>query len=143
MEKIIDEQLKKEFGFDLYGRYAIIRDIIEKNRSNGEIFRVLDVGGRGNFMKKFLPNDDVYYLDPFVESDDKNFIKGDGCAMPLDDLSFDWVTSADVFEHIQKEKRENFLKIISLALCKVFNKLRFWQSICNMLFQPNMILAPT
>ena len=110
MEKIIDEQLKKEFGFDLYGRYAIIRDIIEKNRSNGEIFRVLDVGGRGNFMKKFLPNDDVYYLDPFVESDDKNFIKGDGCAMPLDDLSFDWVTSADVFEHIQKEKRENFLK---------------------------------
>lgn len=109
MEKIDDERLRKELPFDLYGRYAIIRDIIERNRGEGEVFRVLDVGGRGNMLDRFLPDDEVYYLDPFVESDDENFIKGDGCAMTLDDGSFDWVTSADVFEHVPREKRDDFL----------------------------------
>jgi O-antigen biosynthesis protein len=110
MEIVDDEKLKREFGFDLYGRYAIMRDIINNNRKDSCRFRVLDVGGRGNFLSKFLPSDEVFYLDPFVESNDKNFIKGDGCAMALGDNSFDWVTSADVFEHIPKEKREDFLK---------------------------------
>jgi GT2 family glycosyltransferase len=109
MEKITDEQLKKELSFDLYGRYAIIRDIIDHNRKEGESFKVLDVGGRGNLFKRFLPNDHVFYLDPLVDSKDENFIKGDGCAIPLGDGEFDWVTSADVFEHIPKEKRRTFL----------------------------------
>lgn len=109
MEKGTDEQLKRELSFDLYGRYAIIRDIINNNRKNSEKFRVLDVGGRGNLLNRFLPNDDVFYLDPLMDSDDKNFIKDDGCAMSLEDESFDWVTSADVFEHIPNEKREAFL----------------------------------
>ncbi|MCX6762158.1 MAG: class I SAM-dependent methyltransferase, partial [Candidatus Moranbacteria bacterium] len=105
-----DEQLKRELPFDLFGRYAIIRDIINVNRKDAERFKVLDVGGRGNMMKKFLPGDAVFYMDPLVESKDENFIKGDGCAMPLEDESFDWVVSADVFEHIPEEKREDFLK---------------------------------
>ena len=110
MEKIKDEQLKKEMVFHLYGRFAPIRDIINKNRNNGENFRILDVGGRGNWMKKFFPNDEVFYLDPFLDSDDKNFIKGDGCAMPLENESFDWVVSTDVFEHIPNEKRKAFFE---------------------------------
>lgn len=110
MEKITDDQLKKELYFDLYGRYAIIRDIININRENGEKFRVLDVGGRGNLLKKFLPDDDVFYLDPLIESEDENFIEGDGCSMPLENESYDWLTSADVFEHIPKEKRDKFLE---------------------------------
>lgn len=110
MNKIDNEQLKREFGFDLYGRYAIIQDIINQNRKSNEKFRILDVGGRGNILSKFLPNDEVFYIDPFVESNDKNFIKGDGCDMLLDNESFDWVTSADVFEHILKDKRRDFLK---------------------------------
>ena len=108
--KISDDLLKGKLGFDLYGRYAIIRNIIDQNRKDGEKFRVLDVGGRGNMLSMFLPSDDVFYMDPFVESEDKNFIKGDGCAIPLGDQSFDWVTSADVFEHIPKENREDFLR---------------------------------
>lgn len=110
MEKIIDEQLKREMFFDQYGRYATIRNIINANRGNGVVFKVLDVGGELNIMKKFLPDDDVYYLDPNVDSDDKNFIKADGCDMPFEDGDFDWVVSADVFEHIPKEKRSDFVK---------------------------------
>ena len=110
MEKINDEQLKKALPFDLYGRYAIMRDVINNNRKKDQRFRVLDVGGRGNLLKKFLPNDDVFYLDPLIDSEDKNFIVGDGCAIPLEDNNFDWITSADVFEHIPKEKRAVFLQ---------------------------------
>lgn len=109
MDKINDKQLKKELPFDLYGRYAAIRDVINRNRNGNEKFRVLDVGGRGNMLKHFLPDDAVFYLDPFIDSGDVNFIKGDGCAMALEDESFDWVTSADVFEHIPEGKRKDFL----------------------------------
>jgi len=110
MEKISDEQLKRECVFHSYGRFANIRDIINANRKNEEVFRVLDVGGRGNMLRKFLPQDNVFYLDPYVDSQDDNYISGDGCEIPLDDNSFDWVVSADVFEHIPKNKREQFLK---------------------------------
>lgn len=109
MEKVNTEQLKKEMVFHLYGRFAPIQQIIEKNREIGKTFRILDVGGRGNQMKRFFPNDEVFYLDPFLDSGDKNFIKGDGCAMPLESGSFDWVVSTDVFEHIPVEKRDAFL----------------------------------
>jgi hypothetical protein len=109
MEKISDKQLKRELPFDLYGRYALIRDIINNNRGVGTKFKVLDVGGRGNLLRRFLPDDDVFYLDPFVDSKDDNFIKSDGCNMSLEDSGFDWVVSADVFEHIPREKRDDFL----------------------------------
>jgi len=105
-----ENKLKKKYSFDQYGRYAIIRDIINKNRTDDQDFKVLDVGGRGNIMKNFLSKDKVFYLDPFVDTKDKNFIKGDGCDIPLKSKSFDWVVSADVFEHIPPKKREQFLK---------------------------------
>lgn len=109
MGKTLEDDLKKELSFDLYGRYAVMRDIINRNREKDQLFRVLDVGGRGNLMKKFLPQDDVFYLDPYVDTEDKNYIEGDGCKMPLENDSFDWVVSADVFEHIPEEKRDDFL----------------------------------
>ncbi len=110
MEEVINKELKKKLSFDLYGRYADIQRIIDCNRKEDCSFRVLDIGGRGNILKKFLLHDDVFYMDPFVESKDKNFISGDGCDIPLADNSFDWVTSADVFEHIPNEKKKAFLE---------------------------------
>jgi glycosyltransferase involved in cell wall biosynthesis len=107
--KIEEQELKKKYPFDMYARYACIRDIINLNRKNAARLKVLDVGGRGNILKNFLQNDDVYYLDPCVDVSDKNHIMGDGCCMPLKNGSFHWVVSADVFEHISAEKRIQFL----------------------------------
>ncbi len=102
--------LQRKFAFDMYGRYCLIRDVIEKNRTKGDVFKVLDVGGRGNILREFLPVDNVYYLDPLVETNDENYIQGDGCDMPLDDNSFDFVVSGDVLEHIPESKRVDFIR---------------------------------
>ena len=101
--------LLKKYAFDLYGRYKIPSTIIDLNRQKGQRFSVLDVGGRGDILKDFLPGDDVWYLDPNVQSSDVNFIEADGCHIPRNDRFFDWVISCDVFEHIEKEKRCPFL----------------------------------
>lgn len=102
--------LEKELGFDLYGRYALIRDVISSTRKGKKKFKILDVGGRGNMLLKFMPDDDVYYLDPNIDADDKNFIKADGCDMPLENESYDWVVSADVLEHIPEDRRDDFFE---------------------------------
>lgn len=110
MEKIKEEKLKRELAFDQYGRYAITESIIDKNRIDDESFKILDVGGRGNMLRGFLEKDNVYYLDPLVETDDDNYIEGDGCDIPLPDNSYDFVVSADVFEHIHEDNRDKFIK---------------------------------
>lgn len=74
MKKTDDNQLESELPFDQYGRYAAIRDIINANRRGEEKFRVLDVGGRWNLMRRFLPSDIVFYLDPYVDSDRKSVV---------------------------------------------------------------------
>lgn len=109
MTEANDEQLKRKFPFDQYGRYALIRDIINLNRGEAQKFRILDVGGRGNIMREFLLDDDVFYLDPHLETDDANYIDGDGCHIPVEDGGFDFVVSADVFEHIEPSQRNDFL----------------------------------
>ncbi len=103
------EVLKKAMPFTQYGRYAIVRDIINGVRKKNEIFSVLDIGGRGNNLVRFLGEDKVHYLDPNIESTDDNFIVGDGRDIPLEGNSFDWVVSVDVFEHIPPEDRDKFL----------------------------------
>lgn len=113
MNNEVDNEIEielKKLGFDLYGRYAIIKEIINFNRLNNESYKILDVGGRGNLLKKFLPNDKVYYLEPDLDSVDENYIKGDGCEIPFENESFDWIVSADVYEHIPREKRDLFIE---------------------------------
>lgn len=103
------QELKKKLSFDLYGRYQIIKELIDANRSENRKFKLLDVGGRGNILREFMPRDKVYYLDPYVDTTDDNYIQGDGCAIPLEDDSYDFVVSADVLEHIPKSKRNVFI----------------------------------
>lgn len=106
-----DEQAKRKLAFDAYGRHAVIRDIIDSNRGSNENFKVLDIGaGESRFMRQFLPDDELYFLDPYVEADDESCIEGDGCNIPVEDDSFDFVVSSDVFEHIPPADRDSFLK---------------------------------
>ncbi|GBE57248.1 methyltransferase domain protein [bacterium BMS3Abin01] len=109
MEDIGEEQLRRTLAFDQYCRFATTRDIININRNDQERYRILDVGGRGNLLQNFMPEDDVFYLDPLIDSDDHNYIEGDGCDIPLEDGSFDFVVSSDVFEHIEPSRRKLFL----------------------------------
>ena len=109
MEDIGEEQLKRTLAFDQYCRFATTRDIINVNKDSREKFRILDVGGRGNLLQEFMPEDDVSYLDPLIDSDDDNYVEGDGCDIPLEDGSFDFVVSSDVFEHIEPSRRKLFL----------------------------------
>lgn len=102
-------EIAKKYGFDLYGRYKIPSTIINLNRQPGQKVSILDVGGRGNILKDFLYEDDVYYLDPNIKSNEVNFIEGDGCHIPRGDDFFDWVISCDVFEHVEENQRIDFL----------------------------------
>lgn len=111
MESYTDQELKQKYSFDRYGRYAMMRDVINANRKEGETFRILDVGGRDNILRFFLPNDEVQYLDPLVPENERDeyFIEGDGCDIPLEDNAFDWLVSGDVLEHIPEELRTKFI----------------------------------
>ncbi len=108
-QSTIDPALAAEFDFDQYGRSAFVHNIIEANRSLSDRFTVLDVGGRGNQTKLFLPQDTVHYLDPYVETTDDNHITGDGCDLPFPDNAYDWVVTLDTLEHIPADQREQFL----------------------------------
>ncbi len=106
----MNTSLEQQFDFDQYGRYATVRRIVDANRKDNQRFRILDVGGRGNHLRKFLPHDDVFYLDPLVDqNEDENYIPGDGCDMPLPGSAFDFVVSLDTFEHIPQDKRSAFV----------------------------------
>ena len=107
--RISEARFKQALAFDQYGRHALIREIISKNRQGSEKVKILDVGGRGDTLRDFMLEDDVYYLDPYVDAKDSNYIEGDGRCIPLKDNSFDWVVSADVLEHIPSEDRHKFL----------------------------------
>lgn len=106
----IPMELKREFGFDAFGRYADLARILDFNRNGRKRLRILDIGGRGNPLGRFLPVDDVFYLDPNIEDSDPKFIRASALSIPADDASFDFVTSADVLEHIPGKDRELFLR---------------------------------
>lgn len=94
--------------FDQFSRQSRAADIIAALRKKGEKFRILDVGGYGGATKAFHPNDDVTVLDVF-DVEEKDYIKGDATKMTFEDDSFDFVVSFDVFEHIPRELRNNFV----------------------------------
>lgn len=107
----MNKSLEQTTPFDQYTRYKTFERIINFNRRKDQIFQILDVGGRGNLLATFLPDDKVFFLEPNdVSEGAKNFIRGDGTKLELGDDSFDWVVSADVFEHIPNNKKEDFVK---------------------------------
>ncbi|NFG41554.1 glycosyltransferase [Clostridium botulinum] len=101
--------------FDQYQRYFNTKKLVELIRENEKrIFRILEVGANEHKMlEKFLPNDNITYLDielPEKLLNDPKYILGDATNMSLNDNEYDMVIALDVFEHIPLEKREEFIK---------------------------------
>ncbi|MBI4948367.1 class I SAM-dependent methyltransferase [Candidatus Berkelbacteria bacterium] len=98
----------KELSFSVYTRYKSIQDCILALSKNKKI-KILEVGGRGNFLKKFMPSYDITILD-VIDSDEPNYIKGDGRSLPFKDNEFDIIVSTDVLEHIPAPDRKIFIE---------------------------------
>lgn len=98
----------KNLSFSVFTRYQSVADHINALRQGSEQFSILEVGGRGNFLKLFLPDDKITILD-VDDSDEENYVKGDGRKLPFKKRSFDIIVSTDVLEHIPPADRTKYL----------------------------------
>lgn len=105
----IPELKIEELSFSLYTRYKSIAESIELLREGSESLTILEVGGRGNYLRYFVPKDKVTILD-VIDSDEDNYVKGDGRSLPFKPGEFDLVVSTDVLEHIPSRDRKSFIK---------------------------------
>lgn len=115
MDSVVNNVLKRKYGFDLYGRHYITQQIAHflKERSQLQTLSILDAGGSTKILKEFLPEENISVLDPLVEDEpEKNIFHGDATNMKgiFKDESFDLVVSHDVFEHIKPNQRIAFVK---------------------------------
>lgn len=103
--------------FHQFQRYKILEKIISSLRGNQESLRILEVGaGKHRNAEKFLPLDQFIYLDvSYPEEYLKNpvFVMGDATKLIYEDNEFDYVVALDVYEHIENEKKNDFLKEIT------------------------------
>ncbi len=104
-----------EMPFDIYQRYKIVADIINKFRNANQKFRILDVGaGILETLEKFLPEDDIFSLDkdyPVEYTQKNNFIPGDILHIDLKE-KYHFVVAIDVYEHIPPSNRKRFIDVI-------------------------------
>ena len=107
--------------FDQYQRYKNAEILVNSIRNKGEKFKILEVGANEHKnLEKFLETDDVTYLDIIIPDklkNDSKYILGDATCMDFEDNYFDIVVALDVYEHIPKDKREDFIKEI-YRVCK-------------------------
>ena len=105
--RVRDEQLR--LPFDQYQRYRMIADVVELLREDSGSLQILDVGGGEGVILNFLPEDRVTILDRTAAEGRTDFVAGDATGLPFEDGAFDYVTSVDVYEHIEVESRERYL----------------------------------
>ncbi|MEC0310686.1 methyltransferase domain-containing protein [Paenibacillus lautus] len=100
-------------SFDQYQRYKNVANLINRLRTENEVFRILEVGANEHQnLELFLPNDTIFYLDiqiPDQLLNNPQYILGDATEMSFSNDSFDIVVALDVFEHIPPRKREDFI----------------------------------
>ncbi|MFD1885670.1 class I SAM-dependent methyltransferase [Paenibacillus wenxiniae] len=99
--------------FDQYQRYNNAALAINCIRTDGQTFRILEVGANEHKnLETFLPQDQIMYLDiqlPDHLMDDPQYILGDATAMEFKDDEYDVVIALDVFEHIPPDRRKQFI----------------------------------
>lgn len=94
--------------FDQYQRYRLVADLVAEVRGSGASLRILDVGGRTEILRSFLPDDRIELVD-LEASDAKGLVLGDGSCLPFRDSSFDVVAAFDTLEHVPPERRTAFI----------------------------------
>lgn len=99
--------------YDQYQRYNNVSILINRFRSPGKSFRILEVGANEHRnLEKFLPDDKITYLDielPEHLLNDPQYLLGDATDMEFEDDKYDIVVALDVFEHIPEAKRNQFI----------------------------------
>jgi hypothetical protein len=99
--------------FDQYQRYNNVRKIVEGMRTNGQVFRILEVGANEHQnLERFLPQDEITYLDIHLPDhllNNPKYRLGDATAMDFADDYYDVIVALDVFEHIPPDRREAFI----------------------------------
>ncbi len=109
LSKSANRQEQLELPFDQHQRYKVVAEVLETLSEDSTPLRILDVGGGDGVILSFLPNEDVVILDQIEAEELPGFVKGDATALPFEDESFDYVTSIDVYEHIEPEFRGKYL----------------------------------
>lgn len=121
--------------FDQYQRYKIAEIIINLYKDYYKIkqLKILEVGANEHKnLEKFLPSDEIYYLDidlPDNLINDPKYILGDATnLLDIYDKEYDISIALDVYEHIPNKKRNDFLSELKrvskygVIICAPFNK---------------------
>lgn len=109
LSKPVNRKEQLELPFDQHQRYKVVAEVLENLREDSTPLRILDVGGGDGVILNFLPDDEVVILDQVEAEGVPGFVKGDATALSFEDESFDYVTSVDVYEHIEPESRDRHL----------------------------------
>jgi hypothetical protein len=107
--KTINKKLYR-LPFDQFSRQFIVFQLTnEIIRTDNQKLKIIDLGGHKGQTKSFQTNDHVTILDIYQE-EYEGYVKGDATNLNFNDNEFDLSFSFDVFEHIPREKRQDFIK---------------------------------
>ncbi|MFT4541018.1 MAG: putative nucleic acid-binding Zn-ribbon protein [Planctomycetota bacterium] len=96
-----------DLPFDQYQRYRLVTDLIQAIPGGGRA-RILDVGGRTELLRSFLPQHQIDLVD-LETADVPGLVLGSGSRLPFQSSSFDIVCAFDTLEHVPPEQRADFV----------------------------------